>query len=310
MEDQALKWWHVRWRLPLRAITPFAIVAGKITGVLCLLAAVGYGVLYLISPWLGARNLGNLDPQLSIVPVELSNKAMAPLSSSSVDYYGFKFFLPNKEIQRTFEREWATTLLFRSGGALAIQNASRSPETFALVNHDGHTERLLGQELVHSKFKLLQAAMSARPDQLKWWKFRSSENEKAELLLLAKFSALDTSFSARFSTVRPVYAIAFGQFRGFQVGSPDVSPNDTHIDVFDGADRHFELDITGQEGHGQVLTQEEINALVASIQVGTSGNASGTSPSVTTNAPVQNGSDQNSSPIRNDVPNRKDSTKQ
>lgn len=38
-----------------------------------------------------------------------------------------------------------------------------------------------------------------------------------------------------------------------------------HLDLFDGADRHFAFDVIGREGHGQVLTQAEINAVVASI---------------------------------------------
>jgi len=48
--------------------------------------------------------------------------------------------------------------------------------------------------------------------------------------------------------------------------NPDVAPYEAHIDLLDLADRHFAFDVTGPEGHGEVLTQTEINAIVASIQ--------------------------------------------
>ena len=67
-------------------------------------------------------------------------------------------------------------------------------------------------------------------------------------------------------SVRPIYTIANGEFRGYQFGDPDNPPYDTHIDLFDGDSRHLAFDISGLEGHAQVLTQEEINAMVASIQ--------------------------------------------
>jgi hypothetical protein len=77
---------------------------------------------------------------------------------------------------------------------------------------------------------------------------------------------LTTIVSPRFGTLGPIYPISAGVFRGFQIGNPDVSPYEAHLDLFDGTDRHLAFDISGPEGHGQVLTQAEINAIVASIQ--------------------------------------------
>jgi hypothetical protein len=67
-------------------------------------------------------------------------------------------------------------------------------------------------------------------------------------------------------TIRPIYTIASGEFSGFQFGDPNIPPYDTRIDLFDAANRHPAFDISGLEGHGQVVTQEEINAMVASIR--------------------------------------------
>ena len=136
-----------------------------------------------------------------------------------------------------------------------------------LVGTEGkHAQRLLGQELVQSRFKLTQAAISTTPDQVKWWKFRSSQNQRAEVLLLAKFFAITSSFTADSFTISPIYTISAGELRGFQLGNPNLPPYEAHLDLFDARDRHFALDVTGPKGHGRVLSQEEINSTVASIR--------------------------------------------
>ncbi|MGA2170636.1 MAG: hypothetical protein ABSG62_20800 [Terracidiphilus sp.] len=248
-----------------RAISRFAIVSGKIIGSLCLVAAVGYGVIYLISPWLTSQRMSIVDPRLSIVPADLPSKVEAPLSSASIDCYGFTLRLPN-EVAKTIRGDLFTMVLFRNGGNLVSQNMLRDPGTLGFTISEKHAQRLLGEEVLRSKFSLMQAAMWVTPEQVKWWRFRTLPNERVEYLLFTKFSAISQLASLHSFTIRPIYTIASGEFRGFQVGNPDVAPYEAHVDLFDAADRHFAFDVTGPEGHGQVLTQTEINAIVASIQ--------------------------------------------
>jgi hypothetical protein len=263
--DQNLKWWHVRWRLAGRVISRFAIVFAKIIGSLCLVAAVGYGAFYLMSPWLTSQRLNKFDPRLSIVPADLPTKVEAPLSNASIDCYGFTLRLPN-EVARTSRGDVFTIVMFRNGGGLMIQNMSRDPGILELTISDTHAQRLLGRELLRSKFSLMQAAMRATPEQVKWWRFHTLANERVVDLLITKFSVISQLLSLHSFTVRPIYAIASGEFHGFQVGNPDVAPYEVHVDLFDAADRHFAFDVTGPEDHGKILSQTEINAIVASIQ--------------------------------------------
>jgi hypothetical protein len=201
-----------------------------------------------------------------MVPLGLLRKAEAPLSGASIERYGFKFQLPNEEIDRTLGGDSSADVVFRNGGYLMVRNTSRDSGILPFVINEEHAQRLLGQDTIRSKFKLMQAVMSATPEQAKWWRFRSLENQRVEYLLLTKFSAL-TQFPPTHSfTLGPIYAIAYGECRGFQIGDPDVPPYEAHVDLFDKADRYFAFDITGPEGHGQVLTQEEINGFVASIR--------------------------------------------
>jgi hypothetical protein len=174
VEEQILKWWHVRWGLAGRAIARSAVVTGKIIGLLCVIAAVGCGVLYLLQPWLSSNHLGKFDPQLSIIPVSLSNKTESPLSSSSVEQFGFEFRLPYKGIAKKLGQ---SGLVIFPSGRLEFPRSMNDGDLviFGPVHSDNDAKKLLGQELLQSKFRLIQAAMSVKPEQVKWWRFRSSQ---------------------------------------------------------------------------------------------------------------------------------------
>jgi hypothetical protein len=101
---------------------------------------------------------------------------------------------------------------------------------------------------------------------VKWWRFHTRINERTDYLVITKFSILSSIASPHFATLGPIYPISAGMFRGFQIGNPDVSPYEARLDLFDGGDRHFAFDVSGPEGHGRVLTQPEVNAMVASIR--------------------------------------------
>lgn len=153
-----------------------------------------------------------------------------------------------------------------NGGILESQNMSQGFDMLEFTISEKHAQQMLGEELVRSKFSLMQAAMLATPEQAKWWRFRTLANQRVGRLLITKFSAISQLASLHSLTIRPIYRVSSGKVRGFQVGNPDVAPYEAHVDLFDAADRHFALDVTGSDGHGQVLTQAEINAIFASIQ--------------------------------------------
>jgi hypothetical protein len=250
----------------VRVISRIAIISGKVAVPLCLLAPVGYGVLYFEAPWLESLRISKFDTRVSIVPAELPSKAEAPLSSESIEWDGFTFQLPNN-VDRTFRGDHSLSVHFLSGGWLRIENVARGGDVLGLTMRDKSSQKVLGEEVLRSRFSLMQAAMSATPEQVKWWRFRASANQNVDFLLIMKFSALSQVHSLHFATIRPIYRIASGKLHGFQIGNPDVLPYEAHVDLFDAADRHFALDVAGPEGHGRVLTQAEINAMVGSIRL-------------------------------------------
>lgn len=263
--DQELKWWHVRWRLAGRSIYRLSILPGKIIGFVCLVAAIGYDVVYLISPWLASHTLSRLDPRLSIVPSDLPTKDSAPLLNASIDAEGFTFRLPDK-VPKTARGNSTSFVRLSNGGFIWSRNFSRDPGVIESMFDEKNPQMKLGTEVLRSRFNLMQAAMRVTPEQVKWWRLRNLANERAEKLLLTKFTVLSLWPSPHSAKDRSIYTVASGPFRGFQVGNPDVVPYEAHVDVFDAADQHVAFDVNGPEGHGQVLTQKEINAMIASIQ--------------------------------------------
>ncbi len=201
-----------------------------------------------------------------MIPTDLPAPATAHLSNATIDSYGFRVSLPDEDVTRAIRGDSVTVVLFRKGGDLIIHNPLRDSGVIEAAISDGHTERLVGQVESHSKFKLMEAAMEATPEQTKWWRFHNLENERVQYLLLLKFSLLTGITSPYAFKLGPIYTISAGGLRGFQIGNPDVLPYEAHLDLFDQADRHFAFDVTGPKGHGQVLTQAEINAVQVSIQ--------------------------------------------
>ncbi len=186
--DQELKWWRVRWRLAARAIYRPAIILGKVIAAICLVAAIGYGVIYLIKPWLVPQGMRRVYPRVSMVPVALPNRAEAPLSGARIDRCGFRIALPKEEITRTIHSDSVTVVVFRDGGDMMINNTARNPGILGIAMRDKRMQRLFEQEKIYSEFQLLRAAMWATPEQTKWWRFRTLKNQTLEYLLLMKSS--------------------------------------------------------------------------------------------------------------------------
>jgi len=248
-------------------VSRWALISGKVVALLCLIAALGYGVIYLTFPWLTSQRMSRVDPRLAFVPADLPTKAEVLLSDATIDCYGFSIRLPNEEVAKTFNGPFVTVVRFRNGGMLLIHNTSSNSGMLGVANSDKHVAGLIGQGAFQSKFSLMQAAMRTTPDDAKWWKFRTLENERVEYLLLTKFSVLTSIDSPHAFTLGPLYAISVGGLRGFQIGNPDVSPYEAHVDLFDATDLHLAFDVFGPKQHGQVITQAEMNSMVASVRL-------------------------------------------
>jgi hypothetical protein len=53
---------------------------------------------------------------------------------------------------------------------------------------------------------------------------------------------------------------------GFQIGDPALSPYKVVLDLYDRSDRRYQILIVGKDLTHQVITQAEINGMVASLR--------------------------------------------
>jgi len=249
-EKPALRWWHVRWKRPLRVL---AILFG---GCLAVVVA-GALVIYQLAPWLQARDLNNSEPRINQAPTLLPDSTLALLDGTRLEFQGLVFQTPWKEIFRKSEFENISSASFMNGASLMFWDHSEELGAAKWMRSDARLARALGVEAFQSNYALIAAAMNTTADQVKWWKL-PSQNARARSLLFVKLSAMHD--------LGPVYAVNFGEMRGFQEGDPAVAPYKVDLTLFDPHDRQYEIVVSSSEGHGPVVTQAQINAMIASMR--------------------------------------------
>ena len=64
-----------------------------------------------------------------------------------------------------------------------------------------------------------------------------------------------------------IYNLSGPEMRGFQLESKSLSRRRAQLKLFDSADRQLDIEIVNGIGDKPVLTQQQINAMVASIRI-------------------------------------------
>jgi hypothetical protein len=215
-------------------------------------------VFYQLAPWLTARDFVRDDPRLNLVPAALPDKSVAALFGVRVEIDGFSFLTPWKDIPLERKERGASAIAFlKDGVGILVPDPAADLDSARTIRSIAETNRKLGWETLRPDYVLMAAAMAATSDQVKWWRI-PSQNARDLALLEMKRMALHDSGA--------LYTVNSGELRGFQEGNPSVAPYRVHLNLFDGADHHYEIVIAAKENHGPVLSQAEVNAMVASLR--------------------------------------------
>jgi hypothetical protein len=129
---------------------------------------------------------------------------------------------------------------------------------------------LLGARTLSFNYELMTSAVESTPADVKWWSTRM-QNVRNLILL--------TNKSINIGDATVIYQIGSAEVRGFQFGDPNVLPYVVELDLFDAADNHYKVIITGKSKKRPGISQAEINALVASFHSLSSPTRSSTSAS-------------------------------
>jgi hypothetical protein len=153
-------------------------------------------------------------------------------------------------------------LNFKEGAGLLIFNPADQVDGAKTMR--GTTTRQLqlmtsvfGSQALQSNYELMAAEVQALPADVKWWAGRSKN--VCSLILLT-----DKSLDLHDATA--IHEIHSSVVRGFQFGDPNVLPSRVKLELFDEADRHYRIWITGKDKSTPCITQAQINGLVASFR--------------------------------------------
>jgi hypothetical protein len=242
------KWWSVSWK---RVGIALLLVFGS----LWLVCGVAVLISYQLRPWLTAREFARNYPEVNKVPVAVADKSLTPLTGMRVEFYGFSFQTPWKDITRKRTMQSFSVVSFNDGAGIMVTDPAQDLDRFLLdqlrANH------AFDDQTLRSNYALRTAEMAATSEQIKWWK-TPSQNAKHLLPFMLKLAVLHDSGA--------LYSVSFGEFHGFQKGNPSVAPYRVELDLFDGADQHYQITFSGVDPRRPFLTQAEINAMIASLR--------------------------------------------
>lgn len=229
------------------------------TGVVCLLlwGARAVGVHVMI--WHEAREDLRRYPEFALAPQPLRDTKVADLGAgATIERFGYRIQVPWTKVVAEKSAKSVTVLTFTDGGEMLIWDSPAAMGLASAARGQTAEDRakaatLYGALEVSSNYEFTAAAMHETGSEIGLFQPKI-KNMRATMLLFAKFPHKATA----------IYSVSGGHFRGFQTGDPKV-PGVVQLLLFDEKDRELDLWIGGTKTVAGV-TQEQLNAMVASIQ--------------------------------------------
>jgi len=217
-----------------------------------------------VSGWLLARQVGRDYPIAGLLPQPSKNNNIADLKGGmTIARFGYSVQVPWAKVKA--EKDWRSVALIHFGDDTGLVLTNPSDYLDPLPNDVAYRSALrslLGDQATKSHFDYLQAELNTRPAAVSFFNSRHS-NARLYLLLSMKSTAIPQGTTA-------IYSLKSPSFEGFQVGDPEKLPTKVELILFDNADHALKWTIRGAQNEtSPALTQEQINAMVASIRPAT-----------------------------------------
>jgi hypothetical protein len=251
----ARRWWSVRWT--------------RVVGLL-LIVWVGLWVLMLpaahIMAWYTAKSVVKDDPRAALELQALPDSRVGALGDGlTVSRFGYSFQVP--WTKAVTQNDWKTVYVmgFEDGSSLMIEDPANHMDILSAA-HENEAEvrkglqQLLGEDAVRSHYEYAEAELGTLPAEISFFHSRR-RNARAMTLLMMKSLEIPEKAGV-------IYNVSSAQVRGFQFGDPGKAPTLVELLLFDKHDRALKLTLRGPRGGmTPVLTQEQINGVVASVRV-------------------------------------------
>ena len=180
-----------------------------------------------------------------------------------LSFYGYRFEVPWKEVERERNPEGWIEVTFTSGPRVRFANPAFFRESpisgVGLAVHSDHFRKGFGASVGESKYQQFKEVVSATPSQLSPFRSRT---EFARMLILLDIKGVWFEHNAE---APDIFSFQTKGYRGFEISGLSRDWQQVRLDLFDSGDHWLRIDIFGDHRSGVRLTQPEINRIIYSF---------------------------------------------
>jgi hypothetical protein len=232
----------------------------------CVVILIGVWLVYAVvqfMAWHFAREAGRDHQNLAVLPTPLKDTTAEKLSGLRVEKFGFSFQLPWDDVATDRTGKGAAALNFKGGADVLVFDPASAVNSVKIMREGAGGQqsilnRVFGAKTLSSNYDLMAAEVGATSNDVEWWVSRA-RNIRTFILLEDKLTELG-------ETGKSIHPLASSTVQGFQFGDPDAAPYIVRLELFDSLDRRYEIVLTGKSAHRAVITQSQINGLIASLR--------------------------------------------
>jgi hypothetical protein len=210
-----------------------------------------------------ARETAKEEPNLSAVPEPVPDMTVAELVGLHLNRFEYEFQVPWKEVDFERDAKSVVGISFKSGASMMLfdplSEVGAATEMRGKTASDARKMRqIFGDRALSSNYDFMAEEMAATPSQIKWWNLPRA-NVRCMILLNLKVLEIHGSSKA-------IYRQSSEEMHGFQFGDPAAAPYMVELDLFDRHDRRYKILLIAKNPVARVITQAQINAIVASLR--------------------------------------------
>jgi hypothetical protein len=199
----------------------------------------------------------------SSVPRQLGDTKASTADGRTMEYYGYRFDVPWKEIDRSWDEERTVEVRFKTGQSVRFYNPQFLQDDLISGNtakeDRDYFVQAFGTSVRKSKYDQFEAIVSTTPSQ--WSPFRSRTGF-ARVYILLDIKGLWFEHNA----VSPdIFSFKTKGYRGFEFSGLSHDWQNVVVNLFDETDHRCRIDILGDARSGVRLTQPEINRVLQSF---------------------------------------------
>jgi hypothetical protein len=188
---------------------------------------------------------------------------VSTVEGSTLSYYGYRFQVPWKEIDKEWnEGRWAQ-VRFKTGQTIRFTNPAffqDNPISGQVAKDDpDYFTEAFGPVIRESKYEQYKAVISTTPSQ---WSPFISHREFARVRILLEIKGLWFEHNV---AALDIFSIETKGYRGFEFSRLSHDWQEVDLSIFDPTDHALHISILGDARFGVRLTQSEINRVIQSF---------------------------------------------